>query len=51
MQRAYFSGNRKRLYQRTGAGSLLSLREALWNTDSVYLTGLNCKSAVLRGEA
>ena len=51
MQRAYFSDNRKRLYQRMDAGSLLSLREALWNTDSVYLTELKCKFAVLRGEA
>lgn len=53
MQRAYFSGNRKRLYPRMGAGSLIAIfsGEALWNADSVHLTGLKYKSAVVRGEA
>lgn len=53
MQRAYFSGNGKRRYPRMGAGSLIAIfsKKALWNTDSVYLTELKCKFAVLRGEA
>ena len=53
MRRAYFSGNRKRRYPRMGAGSLIAIfsGEALWNADSVHLTGLKYKSAVVRGEA
>ena len=53
MQKAYSSGNRKRRYPRKGAGSLIAIfsGEALWNADSVHLTGLKCKSAVMRGEA
>ena len=51
MHRAYFSGNRKRLYPRMDAGSRLFSRKALWNINFVYLTKWNCKSAVMRGEA
>lgn len=53
MQQAYSSGNRKRRYPRMGAGSLIAIfsGEALWNADSVHLTGLKYKSAVVRGEA
>ena len=60
MQRAYYVGNRERLYQRMDAGSLLAIfsGEELWKTGDesypffadrnfVYLTGLKCKSAVL----
>ena len=53
MQRTYFSVNRKRLYQRMNAGSPIAIfsKKALWTTDSVYLTGLKYKSAVVRGAA
>ena len=53
MQRAYFSGNRKRRYPHMDAGSLIAIfsRKALWNINFVYLTKWNCKSAVMRGEA
>ena len=60
MQRAYYVGNRERLYQRMDAGSLLAVfsGEELWKTGDeyypffadrnfVYLTGLKCRSAVL----
>ncbi len=53
MQQAYSSGNRKRRYPRMAAGSLIAIfsGEALWTADSVHLTGLKYKSAVVRGEA
>ena len=60
MQKAYYVGNRERLYQRMDAGSLLAIfsGDELWKTGDeyypffadrnfVYLTGLKCKSAVL----
>ena len=60
MQKAYYVGNRERLYQRMDAGSLLVIfsGEELWKTGDeyypffadrnfVYLTGLKCKSAML----
>ena len=60
MQKAYYAGNRERLYQRMDAGSLLAVfsGEELWKTGDeyypffadrnfVYLTGLKCRSAVL----
>ena len=60
MQKAYYVGNRERLYQHMDAGSLVAIfsGDELWkNGDEyypffadrnfVYLTGLKCKSAVL----
>ncbi len=60
MQKAYYVGNRERLYQHMDAGSLVAIfsGDELWKTGDeyypffadrnfVYLTGLKCKSAVL----
>ena len=60
MQKAYYVGNRERLYQHMDAGSLVAIfsGDELWKSGDeyypffadrnfVYLTGLKCKSAVL----